>query len=71
METDINNTEIDNWKEVIPHRENVLLEDIEVFDNFAFDEVLQYTSLDVKERQKMLLAALIAMQCVNEFKAMA
>ena len=44
---------------------------IEVFDNFAFDEVLQYTSLDVKERQKVLLAALIAMQCVNEFKAMA
>ena len=42
-----------------------------IISHFAFDEVLQYTSLDVKERQKVLLAALIAMQCVNEFKAMA
>lgn len=27
--------------------------------------------MDVKERQRVILAALIAMQCVNEFKAMA
>ena len=64
-----------NHDELFPGHVSILAEKdpefIEVFDNFAFDEVLQYTSLDVKERQKVLLAALIAMQCVNEFKAMA
>ncbi|MBI9068599.1 MAG: S9 family peptidase [Salinivirgaceae bacterium] len=33
METPINRTNKVNWKEVIPHRENVLLEDIEIFKN--------------------------------------
>jgi oligopeptidase B len=35
METGENNTEKHNWKEVIPHRPDVLLEDIEVFDEFV------------------------------------
>lgn len=43
---------------------------IEIFDNFAFDEVLEYTNLDIKLRPKVTLASLIAMQCVNEYKAM-
>lgn len=43
---------------------------IEVFDNFAFDEVLQHASLDDQLRMKVTLASLIAMQCVNEYKAM-
>jgi oligopeptidase B len=34
METDIDNTAKSNWKEVIPHRPNVLLEGIEVFRDF-------------------------------------
>jgi oligopeptidase B len=34
METDIHNTAKSNWKEVIPHRPNVLLEGIEVFRDF-------------------------------------
>ena len=34
METPEDATAKKNWKEVIPHRENVLLEGIEVFDNF-------------------------------------
>jgi oligopeptidase B len=34
METDIDNTAKSNWKEVIAHRPDVLLEGIEVFDNF-------------------------------------
>lgn len=63
-----------NHDELFPGHVSILAEKdpefIEVFDNFAFDEVLQYTSLDVKERQKVILASLIAMQCVNEFKAM-
>lgn len=34
METPEENTAKENWKEVIPHRENVLLQGIEVFDNY-------------------------------------
>jgi oligopeptidase B len=34
METNMNNTAKNNWKEVIPHRADVLLEAIEVFDSF-------------------------------------
>ncbi|CZQ88574.1 carboxymuconolactone decarboxylase family protein [Trichococcus ilyis] len=71
----ISETAQKNHDELFPGHVSVLAEKdpelIEVFDNFAFDEVLQHTSLDVKERQRVLLAALIAMQCVNEFKAMA
>lgn len=34
METSITNTNKSNWKEVIAHRLNVLLEGIEIFDNY-------------------------------------
>ncbi len=34
METPVNKTEKENWKEVIPHRKDVLLEDIEIYENF-------------------------------------
>lgn len=34
METDENATAKENWKEVIPHREDVLLEDIDIFKNY-------------------------------------
>ena len=34
METNISSPGIENWKEVIPHRDNVLLEDVEIFKNF-------------------------------------
>lgn len=34
METDENKTGINNWKEVIPNRPDVLLEDIELFDDY-------------------------------------
>jgi oligopeptidase B len=34
METPENETEIENWKEVIAHREDVLLEDFDVFNGF-------------------------------------
>jgi 4-carboxymuconolactone decarboxylase len=43
---------------------------IEVFDNFAFDEVLQYGELDTRTRLMVQLSAIIACQAVNEFKAM-
>jgi len=34
METLYDKTGVENWKEVIPNRKDVLLEDVEVFDNF-------------------------------------
>lgn len=34
MECPLNNTESGNWKEVIPHRKDVLLEKLDVFKNF-------------------------------------
>jgi oligopeptidase B len=34
MKTSENNTSEENWKDVIPHRENVLIEDIEIFNNY-------------------------------------
>ena len=33
METSVNKTSKDNWKEVIPHRADVLLEEVEVFND--------------------------------------
>lgn len=34
MRTPVNNTSLANWEEVIPHRENVLLEDFDIFSNY-------------------------------------
>src|SRR4051794_11024607 len=43
---------------------------IEVFDNFAFDEVLRHTALDTRTRLMVQLAAIIACQAVREYRAM-
>jgi 4-carboxymuconolactone decarboxylase len=43
---------------------------IEVFDNFAFDEVLGYGDLDTRTRLMTQLAAIIACQAVAEYRAM-
>jgi 4-carboxymuconolactone decarboxylase len=43
---------------------------IEVFDNFAFDEVLSYGNLDTKTRLMVILASLIAQQTLSEYKVM-
>lgn len=43
---------------------------IEVFDNWAFDEVLSHGGLDTKTRLMVQLAALIACQAVNEYRVM-
>src|SRR3954454_12904101 len=42
---------------------------IEVFDNFAFDEVLRDSNLDVRTRLMVQLAAIIASQAVREYRA--
>lgn len=41
---------------------------IEVFDNFAFDEVLNHGKLDTKTRVMVLLASTIAQNTVSEYK---
>jgi len=53
-----------NHEELFPNHQSTLkLSDpelIEVFDNFAFDEVLAQSKLDTKTRVMMVLASLIA-----------
>jgi 4-carboxymuconolactone decarboxylase len=43
---------------------------IEVFDNFAFDEVLSGSSLDIRTRLMVQLAALIGCQALTEYRVM-
>jgi 4-carboxymuconolactone decarboxylase len=43
---------------------------IEYFDNFAFDEVLRYGSLDTRTRLMVQLAALIAVPGLSEYRVM-
>jgi 4-carboxymuconolactone decarboxylase len=43
---------------------------IEVFDNFAFDEVLRHGHLDVKNRLMVILASTIASQALTEYKVL-
>lgn len=43
---------------------------IELFDNFAFDEVVNHDDLDDKTRMMAILATLLGCQGIDEFKAM-
>jgi len=43
---------------------------IEVFDNFAFDEVLKHGSLDARTRLMVQLASMIACQALREYRVM-
>jgi 4-carboxymuconolactone decarboxylase len=44
---------------------------IEVFDNFAFDEVIGHDNMETKTRVLMILASTIGSQAVTEFRMMA
>jgi 4-carboxymuconolactone decarboxylase len=44
---------------------------IEVFDNFAFDEVLAHDNMDIKTRVLMIMASTIGSQALTEFRMMA
>ena len=55
------------------HRSTLAVTDpefIELFDNFAFDEVAAQVSLDDRTRLMVILAALIASQALGEYKIM-
>jgi 4-carboxymuconolactone decarboxylase len=63
-----------NHEELFPNHKSTLKvtdpELIEVFDNFAFDEVVSYGNLDTKTRLMVILASMIAMQTLSEYKVM-
>jgi 4-carboxymuconolactone decarboxylase len=72
----INLTEaaIRNHEELFPNHQSTLQftdpEFIELFDNFAFDEVISYGNLDTPTRVMMILASVIASQALSEYKVM-
>ncbi len=43
---------------------------VELFDNFAFDEVFRHSEIDMRTRLMAILASLIAQQALSEFKVM-
>ncbi len=43
---------------------------IEIFDNFAFDEVLRHGNLDIRTRLMVQLASMIACQALREYRVM-
>jgi len=63
-----------NHEKLFPnHKSTLKLTDpelIEVFDNFAFDEVPSYGNLDTKTRLMVILASLIAQQTLSEYNIM-
>jgi 4-carboxymuconolactone decarboxylase len=63
-----------NHEELFPeHRSTLIRTDpelVEVFDNFAFDEVLQHGDVDTKTRLMAILASLITQQTLAEYKVM-
>jgi 4-carboxymuconolactone decarboxylase len=63
-----------NHEELLPDHESTLKitdpELIEVFDNFAFDEVLSYGNRDTKTRLMVILGSLIASQSLSEYEVM-
>ena len=67
-------TAIKNHEELFPDYKSTVKETdpelIEIFDNFAFDEVLSYGNLDARTRLMMILASTIASQSLSEYKMM-
>lgn len=64
----------ENHQELFPGHQSRLAktdpEFIELFDNFAFDEVVSQGNLDPKTRLMVILASLIAQQTLSEYKIM-
>lgn len=64
-----------NHEELFPNHKSTLKntdpELIEIFDNFAFDEIIAQSKLDTKTRVMLTLAAIIGANGVAEFRIMA
>ena len=56
------------WPNYISKAKETDPELIEVFDNFAFDEVLNYGNIDTKTRVMSIMASTIASQSLTEYK---
>lgn len=69
-----NERAVKNHEQLFPNHASTLAvtdpEFIETFDNFAFDEILRESKLDIRTRLMVQLAAIIACQAVNEYRAM-
>jgi alkylhydroperoxidase/carboxymuconolactone decarboxylase family protein YurZ len=65
---------VKNHQELFPNHESKLQktdpEFIELFDNWAFDEVIRQSKLDTKTRVRLILASTIASQALGEYKVM-
>lgn len=70
----INENAQKNLEKLFPnHKSKLAVTDpelVEVFDNFAFDEVIQFGNLDSRTRLMVILASLIASQALGEYKVM-
>jgi len=70
----ISDTAQKNHEQLFPNHPSTLKatdpELIEVFDNFAFDEVLGYGNLDVRTRLMVILGSMIASQALGEYRVM-
>jgi 4-carboxymuconolactone decarboxylase len=70
----ISETAMKNHEALFPNRKSKLTETdpelIEIFDNFAFDEVPGYGNLDTRTRLMVILASMIASQALGEYKVM-
>jgi 4-carboxymuconolactone decarboxylase len=72
--TSLTNNAAKNHEELFPNHESNLRktdpELIELFDNWAFDEVVGRSQLDVKTRVLMILGSTIASQALGEYRVM-
>jgi 4-carboxymuconolactone decarboxylase len=70
----ISETTQKNHEELFPNHKSILKttdpELIEIFDNFAFDEVLGDGGIDTRTRLIVILGAMIASQALSEYKVM-
>jgi 4-carboxymuconolactone decarboxylase len=73
-EMSISKNALKNHEELFPNAQSKFQrtdpELIEVFDNFAFDEVISYGNLDTRTRMMIILSSLIASQTLTEYRTM-
>ena len=56
------------WPEYVSKAKETDPDLIEVFDNFAFDEVINHDKMDVKTRTLLIMASTIGSQSLSEYK---